>query len=308
MDRARRVFTRSGSTWTQQAYVKSSNTAPNIMFGYSIGVSGNGNTLAVSEYDADRGKGALYVFTRTNGTWSQEARLQSSNAENGDSLGYSLAISDDGNTIAAGAADEDCLTPGVNPSGCENDQKLDTSAGAAYVFVRSGSTWTQQAFLKSSNPHRQDWFGVRINISGDGNTVAVGAQNEDSAAKGINGNQADTSAAESGAVYYFTRSGTTWSQLAYVKASNTDAGDEFGSAIALSGDGKTMVVGARGGQRRQGHQRQPGRQRSATPVRLTCSSADTARILGAVSSAGVVRIRSSCQAIDNRASSCEAAR
>jgi hypothetical protein len=216
------------------------------LFGYSIAVSGNGNTLTVGEYDADRGKGALYVFTRSGGTWTQQVRLQTSNAENGDSLGYSLAISEDGNTIAAGAADEDCLSAGINPPGCDNDQKLDTSAGAAYVFVRSGSTWTQQAFIKSSNPHKQDWFGVRLNISGDGNTLAVGAQNEDSAAKGINGNQADTSAAEAGAVYYFTRSGATWTQQAYVKASNTDAGDEFGSSIALSRDGRTMVVGARG--------------------------------------------------------------
>ena len=241
------VFTRSGGVWSQQAYVKSSKTPPNAaLFGYSIGVSGNGNTLVVGEYDADRGKGALHVFTRSGSTWSPEARLQASNAENGDSLGYSLAISDDGNTIAAGAADEDCLTPGINPPGCDNDQKLDTSAGAAYVFVRNGSIWTQQAFIKSSNPHRQDWFGVRINISGDGNTVAVGAQNEDSAAKGINGNQTDTSASEAGAVYYFTRSGTTWTQQAYVKPSNTAAGDEFGSSIALSRDGRTMVVGARG--------------------------------------------------------------
>src|SRR5882672_8512177 len=240
------VFTRSGSAWSRQAYVKTSKTPPNAaLFGYSIGVSGNGNTLTVGEYDADRGKGALYVFTRSGSTWTQQARLQASNAENGDSLGYSLAISEDGNTIASGAADEDCLTPGVNPPGCDNDQKLDTSAGAAYVFVRSGSAWTQQAFIKASNPHKQDWFGVRINISGDSDTLAVGAQNEDSAAKGINGNQADTSAPEAGAVYYFVRSGTTWTQQAYVKASNTDAGDEFGSSIALSRDGRTMVVGAR---------------------------------------------------------------
>ena len=240
------VFTRNGTTWSQQAYVKSSNTAPNVMFGYSIGVSRDGNTLAVGEYDADRGKGALYVFTRSASTWSQQARLQASNAENGDSLGYSLALSEDGNTIAAGAADEDCLTAGINPPGCDNDRTLDTSAGAAYVFVRNGSTWTQQAFIKASNPHRQDWFGVRIAISGDGNTVTVGAQNEDSAAKGINGDQADTSASEAGAVYFFTRSGTTWTQQAYVKASNTDAGDEFGSAMALSRDGRTLLVGARG--------------------------------------------------------------
>ena len=77
------MFTRSGSTWAQQAYIKSSMTRPNVLFGYSIGLSGNGDTLAVAEYDADRGKGALYVLTRTGGVWSHQARIQADNAENG---------------------------------------------------------------------------------------------------------------------------------------------------------------------------------------------------------------------------------
>lgn len=240
------VFTRSGSAWSQQAYIKSSMTRPNVLFGYSIGVSGNGNTLAVAEYDADRGKGALYVLTRTGGTWSHQARIQADNAENGDSLGYSMAISEDGNTIAAGAADEDCLIPGVNPAGCDKDQPSDTSAGAAYVFARNGTTWSQQAFIKSSNPHKSDWFGVRIAISGDGSTVAVSAAQEDGKSRGINGNQAELGASEAGAVYFYTRSAGTWSQQAYVKSSNAEASDEFGSAIALSRDGKTLLVAARG--------------------------------------------------------------
>jgi hypothetical protein len=240
------VFVRNGAAWAQQAYVKSTMTRPNVLFGYSVAVSENGSTFAVAEYDADRGKGALYVLVRTGTTWSHQARIQADNAENGDSLGYSMAISDDGNTIAAGAADEDCLIPGINPAGCDKDQPMDNSSGAAYVFVRTGTTWTQQAFIKSSNPARQDWFGVRIAISGDGNTVAVGAPNEDSASKGINGKQDDNTAPEAGAVYYFTRTGTTWVQNAYVKASNARAGDEFGTSLALSGDGRTLLVGARG--------------------------------------------------------------
>jgi hypothetical protein len=221
-------------------------TRPNVLFGYSIGISANGDTLAVGEYDADRGKGALYVLTRSGGTWSHQARIQAENAEPQDSLGYSLALSEDGNTIASGAADEDCLKGGINPTGCENDQASNTSAGAAYVFVRNGTTWTQQVFLKASHPGKEDWFGVRIAISGDGNTVAVGAQNQGSAAKGINGKEDDTSAPQAGAVYYFIRSGTTWAQQAFVKASNAGGGDEFGSSIALSRDGRTMLVGARG--------------------------------------------------------------
>jgi hypothetical protein len=240
------VFTRSGKTWSQQAYIKSTMTRPNVLFGYSLGISATGDTLAVGEYDADRGKGALYALTRTGGVWSHQARIQAENGEPQDSLGYSLALSDDGNTIASGAADEDCLKPGINPTGCENDQASNTSAGAAYVFVRNGTAWTQQAFIKASNPGKEDWFGVRIAISGDGNTVAVSAPNEDSASKGINGKQDDESAPEAGAVYVFTRTGTTWAQQSYVKASNTRSGDEFGSSVALSRDGRMLLVGARG--------------------------------------------------------------
>jgi hypothetical protein len=76
--------------------------------------------------------------------------------------------------------------------------------------------------------------------------VAVGAQNEDSAATGINGKQDDDSAPEAGAVYLFTRTGTTWAQHSYIKASNTHAGDEFGSSLALTRDGRTLLIGARG--------------------------------------------------------------
>jgi hypothetical protein len=100
-------------------------------------------------------------------------------------------------------------------------------------------------FIKPSNPGQGDWFGVRLALSRDGNTLAVGAQNEDGAARGINGPQND-GATEAGAVYVFTRTGTAWTQFAYVKGANTEAFDEFGSSVALTRDGRTLVVGARG--------------------------------------------------------------
>ena len=193
------------------------------------------------------GTGAIYVYTRSGTTWALQSYLKASNAEGGDSLGVIVSISDDGNTIAGGILDEDCVSTGVNPSNaCDNDQKDDTSVGAAVVFVRQGTQWAQQAFIKASNTGKEDWFGSRLQISGDGNTLAVSAQLEDSAAQGINGKQDDDSAQEAGAVYFFTRSGTTWAQKAYVKSSNNEAFDEFGSSVALSRDGRTLAVGARG--------------------------------------------------------------
>ena len=190
------------------------------------------------------GAGCLYVFERAGGVWRQTAYLKGSRTEAVDALGYSLAISDDGNTIAGGAADETCLTPGVNPPGCIGGEERNSSPGAAYVFVRSGNTWTEQAFFKASNPTMLDVFGLRLALSGDGNTLAVSATSEDSASQGINGKQDDESANESGAVYFYTRNGTTWAQQAYVKGSNTEAFDEFGASLALTFDGKLLAVGA----------------------------------------------------------------
>jgi len=107
----------------------------------------------------------------------------------------------------------------VNPAiPCDNAVKADTSVGAVDVFVRQGTPWAQQAFIKASNTGKEDWFGSRLQISGDGNTLAVAAQLEDSAAQGINGKQDDDSAQEAGAVYFFTRTGTTWAQKYYVKS------------------------------------------------------------------------------------------
>src|SRR5258708_6053667 len=113
-------------------------------------------------------------------------------------------------------------------------------SGAAYVFVRSGTNWKQQAYLKASNTGVGDNFGYSVAASGD--TVVVGARVESSNATGVNGNQNDNSAASSGAAYVFVRSGTNWNQQAYLKASNTGLGDFFGWSAALSGD--TIALGA----------------------------------------------------------------
>jgi hypothetical protein len=118
------------------------------------------------------------------------------------------------------------------------------STGAAYIFVRTGSTWTQQAYIKATNAHRYDQFGWAIALSGDGNTVAVGAHFQSGAATGLNGNQSDYSAEFAGAAYVYTRSGTTWSPAAYVKASNTQANAEFGLSVALNNDGTILAVGS----------------------------------------------------------------
>jgi len=108
------------------------------------------------------------------------------------------------------------------------------------VFVRMGTNWTQQAYLKASNPAMYDLFGYSVAVSSD--TVVAGAYNEDSGATGVDGDGSDNTATDSGAAYVFARTGTNWSQKAYLKASNTGSNDYFGFAVAVSGD--TVVAGA----------------------------------------------------------------
>jgi hypothetical protein len=238
--------------WSQQAYVKPWNTTTRAaLFGYSVALNANGNTMAVGAYDENGGRGALYIFARNGSTWAQQTRLQASNAESNDQMTSSLAISADGNTIAAGAYDEESFLTGVQPpTAGAHDEPLRVpgadplSTGAAYVFVRTGGVWTQQAYIKATNAHKYDQFGWAIALSSDGNTLAVGAHFESGAATGLNGNQSDHSAEFAGAAYVYSRSGTTWSPAAYVKAPNTQANAEFGLSVALSGDGTVLAVGS----------------------------------------------------------------
>ena len=234
------VFVRSGTTWTQQAYLKAPvQFLPMDYFGQSVAISGD--TVVVGAFDKDDGltldTGAAYVFVRSGSTWAQQAALLASNRESSDAFGWSVAIS--GDTAIVGAYGEDSNASGVNGNQADNSMN---ESGAAYVFVRAGTAWSQQAYLKASNPGAQDQFGESVAISGD--IAVVGAFWEQSNATGVNGNQNDNSDFGAGAAYVFVRSGSTWTQEAYLKASNTQGGQEFGHDVAI--DGATVVIGATG--------------------------------------------------------------
>ena len=228
------VFARNGTTWTQRAHLKPSNLSVGDGFGAAVAVSADGNTIAIGAHgdsNVASASGAVYIFACSAGAWSQQAYIKAANAGAGDRFGANVSLSADGNTLAVGAPNEDSSA---------------TNSGAVYVFTRSAAAWTPQAYIKASNVGAGDFFGSAVRLSADGDTLAVGAFHEDSAATGVNGDQADNSAPGAGAAYVFTRSGAAWTQQTYVKASNTDAGDEFGLHLALSGDGNTLAVGARG--------------------------------------------------------------
>jgi len=233
------IFTRNGGSWAQQAYLKSDTAVAGDWFGRSVSLDSSGDTLAVSKVLSTFG-GRAYIFARSSGNWSQQASLVGTNTTNGDQFGRSLSLSSDGTTLAVGAINEDGGIAGINGDGSDNSL---TNSGATYVFTRSGGGWQQQAYIKASNPDPSDGFGQAVILSGDGNTLAVGAPFEDSSATGINGNENDNSVSNAGAAYLFVRNGGSWSQQAYIKASNTkDIEDRFGGAVGL-GNG-TLAVGA----------------------------------------------------------------
>ncbi len=232
--------------YAQNVYIKASNTEANDQFGGAIALSGNTLVVAAKFEDSDGSSqsnnsafsaGAVYIFIRVNDVWQQQAYLKSENIEDQDSFGTSVAIS--GDTIVVGAPTED----GDSSSAMGAYNNNVSNAGAAYVFVRNGTSWSQQAYLKASNADTgiSDNFGQAVSISGD--TVVVGAFGEASSATGVNSNQALNNALNAGAAYVFTRSSTTWSQQAYLKASNTQTGDNFGISVAISNN--TIVVAAR---------------------------------------------------------------
>jgi hypothetical protein len=250
------VFTRAGVAWTEQIILTASNAEIGDLFGIAVALSGDGNTLAVGAMGEDGGDpvingdqanngadqaGAVYVFTRLNAAWTQQAYLKASNAQTWDLFGTAVALSGDGNTLAVGATGEAGSVGGINGAGSDNGA---LEAGAVYVFARAGTAWTQQAYVKASNPGIGDDFGWAVALSTDGNTLAVGADAESGASHGLGGDPSSDGASTAGAAYVFKRSGAVWTQQAYIKAPNAEAEDRFGTGIALSGDGNTLAVGA----------------------------------------------------------------
>jgi len=210
------IFIRSSGVWTQQAKLTASDAAANDYFGYSVSVSGD--TAVIGAYYDDHAGGAdagsAYVFVRSGGVWTQQAKLTASDAAASDHFGRSVSVS--GDTAVIGAM--------------YNSHAGGTDAGSAYVFVRSGGVWTQQAKLTASDAAASDYFGQSVSVSGD--TAVIGAYEDDHAG-----------GTYAGSAYVFARSEGVWTEQAKLTASDAAADDEFGVSVSVSGD--TAVIGAR---------------------------------------------------------------
>jgi hypothetical protein len=249
------VFRRSGGVWTQEAYLKSPiSQAGDRLSG--VAISADGTAIVISTWGESSSttgvnpasnelapdSGAAFLYRRVGGAWQYEAWFKASNTQADDRFATGLAINGDGTVLALGARNEDSAAVGIGGSQSSNAAP---ESGAVYVFRKAGATWAQEAYVKASNTGAGDQFGLRVDLSDDGSVLAVGAWAEDSSGVGVNGLQTNDAMSDSGAVYVYRRTGSVWAQEAYLKASNTNAGDWFGMAIALSADGRALAVGAR---------------------------------------------------------------
>lgn len=214
------VFTRSGSpeTWTQQQQLSAGGGSTLFEFGHAVALSRDGDTAfitAINFYTPGANAGNVYIYTRSGGTWTKQQEIQSNDIAGGDDFGYALDLSSNGNTAVISAI-----------------QGENSGNGAVYIFKKSGGTWSQQQKLTASDGASGDQFGSSVSISSDGNTLLVGAQEE------------DTGGTSSGAAYIFTKIGDTWAQREKYTHSDTSSFDRLGTAVALKSDGSTGMVGA----------------------------------------------------------------
>jgi hypothetical protein len=219
------IYNRTGLIWSSPAKLNESaaDRAPNNNFGLSVALSNDGTYAIVGSPFIDSpssDSGAAYIFTRTGtNTWTQQQKLVPTDGVTSDWFGFSVDISDDGTYAIVG-------TP------LEEDPGAGTNLGCAYIFTRSGSSWTQQQKIVATDKTSDDWFGATIAISGDGNYAIVGAYYNDDG--GTN----------SGSAYIFTRSGSTWTQQKKLVATDHSTGDEFARSVAISRDGTYALVGS----------------------------------------------------------------
>ena len=207
------VFTRSGSTWTQQALLTGGGESGAGRFGVSVALSADGNTALIGGPAETSGVGAAWAFTRSGSEWTQQGEKLTGGGESGEGeFGYSVALSADGNTALIGGAGDN------------------GGRGAAWVFTRSGSGWTQQGEkLTGAEESGKGVFGYSVALSAEGNTALIGGPHDDKSV---------------GAAWVFTRSGSEWTQQGEKLTGGGESGaGRFGSSVALSADGDSALIG-----------------------------------------------------------------
>lgn len=248
------TFENDSHGWSPSHYIKGLRTAAGDEFGSTIALSADGSVLAVGAPHDDAGalgidapstvaisddSGAVYTFRYADYFWTPDSYFKASDAVAEDQLGSALSLSEDGNSLLVGAPHRHAERGGTIATELAD-------SGAAYLFEFVNPQWEESTYFVASNREANDLFGTSVAISADGSTAICGAPGESSAATSVNGDGANNGAAQSGAAYVFSRERRGWTQEAYLKSTNADAGDTFGSSVATASDGMRLAVGARG--------------------------------------------------------------
>jgi len=206
------VYVQNGGVWTQQGSKLIGSGGPTSYFGTSVSLSADGNTALIGAPGENNHIGAVYVFTRTAGVWTQQGpRLIGTGNTGNSNQGSSVSLSVDGNTALIGGCNDNNLT------------------GAIWVFTRSGGVWTQQGSkLVGSGYVGSSYQGFSLSLSADGNTAIVGGELDNNSI---------------GANWVFTRTGGVWSQVGSKLIGAYGAGSSQGYSVAISSDGNTFVSG-----------------------------------------------------------------
>jgi hypothetical protein len=214
------LFERANNRWTQKSKIKPSQPQMNQVFGAALALSTDGTTLAVgapgdktktgginpdgSNYDpaddSTHNSGAVFIFTKSAENWAQQAYIKTANLIPGSQFGGVVSISSNGSILAVGTWLDSSQATGIN--GDQLDQSA-TNAGAAFIFTRAGSTWTQKSYVKAPNTDAQDRFGHALKLDDLGESLLIGAHRESSNAAGINGDRANNAATAAGAAYLY---------------------------------------------------------------------------------------------------------
>lgn len=233
--------------WQQTTRLKADPAGLMDNFGSAVSLNADGHVLAVGADREDSqinnvyhsNSGAVYLFERQDQHWALASKMQSRHVDARDNFGAAVGLNADGNLLAVGA-------PGESSASETSDETNNQApnAGAVFVFSRSDRGWIQQAYVKAPQGDANDGFGSQLQLSADGQTLAVGAPWEDGASATDGQIQTNNNdALQAGAVYLFAGIGSDWQWFSTLKADNTAAFDHFGQALALTDDGRKMVVG-----------------------------------------------------------------
>ncbi len=212
------VYLRVNNNWTQEAKLTATSPAINENLGVSVAINADGTRLIAGASGTTSTQGSAYIFLRTDVTWTQEAKLAASEPTLGRLFGAAVAIAGDGSRVVVSANRS-------NPTSISD-------AGAAYVFLRTGTSWAQEVKITANDKAVDDRLGMSIAMSSDGARIAIGATGVDTNFNAV------------GAVYIFLRSGVTWNQEAKMMASDNIDGISFGVSVSINTDGSKVIAGS----------------------------------------------------------------